>query len=137
MNEVTLYDPNNSENYVRLLIRKSSLENHCEISIHLQKDSKVVVPEKRTIHFCQIIKIANWYRDMPTGSETVHPDLVIPELTLKFTNYYFEKGEGVYYLIYESSQGQLLKFQFWEQLGNSNTFIYHEFMKCLDAINKM
>lgn len=137
MNAVKLYDPNNSENYVRLLIEKSSLENHCEISIHLQNESKVFVPERRTIHFCQIFKIANWYRDMPTCSELAHPDLLIPELTLKFTNYYFEKGEGVYYLIYNSDQGEFFKFQFWEQLGNSNTFIYSEFMKCLDTINKM
>ncbi len=135
MNEVTLYDPNNSENYFRLLIEKSLIENHCEISIHLQNDSKVVVPEKRTIHFCQIIKMANWFRDMPTGYEDVHLDLLIPELNLKFTNYYFEKGEGVYYLTYNSNQAELFKFQFWEQLGNSNTFIYNEFMRCIETLN--
>jgi len=135
MNAVTLYDPNNSGNYVRLLIEKSFLENHCEISIHLQNDSKEVVSGKQTIHFCQVIKIANWFRDMPTGSENVHLDLLIPELNLKLTNYYFEKGEGVYYLIYNSDHGEVYKFQFWEQLGNSNTFIYHELMKCLETLN--
>jgi hypothetical protein len=135
MNAVTLYDPNNSENYIRLLIEKCFLENHCEISIHLQNNSKLIVSEKRRIHFCQVIKIANWYRDMPIGSETTHLDLVIPEFNLKFTNYYFEKGEGVYYLIYNSDQGELFKFQFWEQLGNSNTFIYDEFMKCIETLN--
>jgi hypothetical protein len=132
MNAVTIYDPNNSGNYIRLLIEKSFLENHCEISIRLQNDFKEFVSEKRTIHFCQVIKIANWYRDMPTGSETKHSDLEIPELNLKFTNYYFEKGEGVYYLIYGSNQGELFKFQFWEQLGNSNTFISDQLMQCLE-----
>jgi len=137
MNTVTIYDPNNSGSYVQFIFEKSSIENHCEISLHLQDDSKVFESEKLRIHFCQIIKMANWYNGMPTGSETSHPDLVIPALHLKFTNYYFEKGEGVYYLIYETEKGDLFKFQFWEQLGNSNAFIYHEFMKCLDCISKM
>lgn len=135
MNAVTLYDPNNSENYIRMLIEKCSLENHCDICIYIQNDSNVVVSEKLRVHFCQVIKIANWYKEMPTGSETIHSDLVMPELNLKFTNYYFEKGEGVYYVIYNYNQGELFKFQFWEQLGNSNTFIYHEFMKCLETLN--
>lgn len=131
MNSVALYDPNNSENYLRLFIEKSFLENHCDILCNLQYDSKIVVSEKQAIHFCQVIKIANWYRDMPTGSEKAHSDLEIPELNLKFVNYYFEKGEGVYYVIYKSNQGEQFKFQFWEQLVNSNTFIYDQFMQCL------
>lgn len=132
MNTVTFYDPNSSENYIRLVIEKSFLENHCDISIQLQKESKLVVSKKLAVHFSQVIKIASWYRDMPTGSETLHPDLVIPELNLIFTNYYFEKGEGVYYLIYTNEHGDEIKFHFWEQLGNSNTFIYDQFMQCLE-----
>lgn len=132
MNTFTIFDPNNSENYIRLFIEKSVLENHCEISIRIQNDFKVVVSQKQTIYFCKVIKIANWYRDMPTGSEKAHSDLEIPELNLKFANYYFEKGEGVYYIIYKSDQGEQFKFQFWEQLGNSNTFIYDQIMQCLE-----
>ena len=87
--------------------------------------------EKWTVHFNEIIKIANWFNTMPLDSTARHNDLIIEDSNLEFTNYFFEKGEGYYYLTYTNEVGKIFKFQFWEQLGSSNTVIYKQFMECL------
>jgi len=49
--------------------------------------------------------MANWYKKIPTGSSDEYSDLRIEYLNLEFTNYFFEKGEGYYYLSYTSEAG--------------------------------
>jgi hypothetical protein len=132
MNSVTLNDPNNSGDYIRFTFEKSILEYHCKTTIELQNNNEIYISDKQSVHFNEILKIANWYKNMGNYSD-VFPDLIIADLNLKFSNYYFEKGEGVYYLLYNTELGKVFKFHFWEQIGNSNTFIYDQFMQCLES----
>lgn len=132
MNTVTLSDPNNSTNYFNFIFHKSVLINHCNIEVQLQVQDETFVSDKWSIHFSEIIKIANWFKNMPNNGTDVYADLIIEDLNLKLGNYFFEKGDGVYYLSYTSERGKIFKLQFWEQLGNSNTAVYKQFMDCLE-----
>lgn len=136
-NFIKLYSPNGLEEFIKFTFEKSAEEFHCIVSIDVHLENEFLSSEKWSINFNQILKIANWYKAMSSGNNDKQADLVIPELNLKFTNYYFEKGEGVYNLIYRSKQGKLFRFQFWEQVGSSNIFIYNEWMKCLENLNKI
>jgi hypothetical protein len=130
-NTVKLYNPNNKQEYIQFTFEKSLLEFYCNVSIELQLANELLSPEKWSVHMNEFLKIANWYKSMSGGKASEQVDLVIPEINLSFTNYYFEKGDGVYYLSYRSEFGKLFKFHFWEQIGNSNVFIYKQFMECL------
>lgn len=132
-NVIKLYSPSNENEFIFIYFEKSLLEYHCNVSITLKLNNQICNLEKWTVHVNQIIKIANWYNSMPTGSTANHPDLIIEDLNLKFTNYFFEKGEGYYYLTYSSESGKIFKFQFWEQLGASNISAYKQFMECLES----
>jgi hypothetical protein len=131
MELIKLIDPANSNNYIQFLIDKSLLDGHCNISITLKLNNQTCSLEKWTVPVGQIVKIANWYNTMPLDSSAGHTDLIIEDVNLEFTNYFFEKGEGYYYLKYTSEAGKKFKFHFWEQLGNSNKIIFENLMKCL------
>lgn len=131
-NTVKLNSPNSTQEYIQFTFEKSMLQFHCNVSIELQVENEILSAEKWSIHYNEIIKIANWYKNLPTGSAGEYPDLIIEDLNLRFTNYFFEKGEGYYYLAYTTEAGKIFKFQFWEQLGSSNTFYYNQFMECLE-----
>lgn len=130
-NIVKLSNPSNNTEFIMFNFEKSLLENHCNISITLQLNKETCNVEKWSIHYNEIIKMANWYRNMPTGSVDEYPDLIIEDLNLRFTNYFFEKGEGYYDLKYTTEADKMFKFHFWEQLGSSNTVIHKQFMECL------
>ena len=132
-NAVKLYNPSDNADFIVFYFEKSLLENHCNVSINLQLNKETCNVEKWTVHYNEIIKMANWYKNMPTGSAGEYPDLIIEDLNLRFTNYFFEKGEGYYYLAYTTEAGKIFKFQFWEQLGSSNIFIHKQFMECLES----
>jgi len=132
-NIVKLCNPSDEEEFIVFYFEKSLLENHCNVSITLQLNKETCKVEKWTVHFNEIIKMANWFNNMPTGSLDNYPDLIIEDLNLRFINYFFEKGEGYYYLTYTSEAGKIFKFQFWEQLGSSNIFIHKQFMDCLES----
>ncbi len=132
-NVVKLCNPSDGDEFIVFYFEKSLLDNHCNVSITLQFNNENCNSEKWTVHFNEIIKVANWYKNMPSGSSDKYPDLMIEELNLMFTNYFFEKGEGYYYLTYTTEAGKIFKFQFWEQLGASNTFVYKQFMECLET----
>lgn len=131
-NVVKLSNPSQGEEFILFYFEKSLLEDHCNISITLQLNKETCSVEKWTVHFNEIIKMANWYENMPTGSLCKYPDLIIEDLNLRFTNYFFEKGEGYYYLNYISEAGKIFTFQLWEQLGSSNIFINEQLMECLE-----
>ncbi len=131
-NVVKLYNPSDGDEFIFFYFEKSLLENHCNVSITLQINKVTCNFEKWTVHFNDIIKMANWYKNMPTGSVEEYPGLIIEDLNLKFTSYFFEKGDGYYYLTYTTEVGKIFKFQFWEQLGSSNIFIHKQFMECLE-----
>ena len=130
-NVIKLFNASNSGEFIVFYFEKSLLKNHCNVSINLQLNNESCSFEKWTVHFNEIIKMANWYNKMPTGSVEEYRDLIIEDLNLKFTNYFFEKGEGYYYLSYTSEAGKKFKFHFLEQLGNSNTIIFKNLMECL------
>ena len=134
-NVIKLFNASNSGEFIVFYFEKSLLKNHCNVSINLQLNNESCSFEKWTVHFNEIIKMANWYNKMPTGSVEEYRDLIIEDLNLKFTNYFFEKGEGYYNLTYTTEVGKIFKFQFWEQLGSSNTVIYKQFMECLENCN--
>lgn len=132
MNSFKLYSPNNNKEYISFTFEKIFLDFYCNISIELQLENDFLNTKKQKVHFIEILKIASWYKAMSEGNINEMADLVIPELRLKFSNYYVEKGEGVYYLSYTNELGEIFQFQFWEQIGSSNIIIYNELMKCLD-----
>jgi hypothetical protein len=132
-NTVKLNSPNSTQEYIQFTFEKSMLQFHCNVSIELKVENEILSAEKWSIHYNEIIKMANWYKNMPTGNANEHPDLIIEDLNLRFTNYFFEKGEGYYYLAYTTEAGKIFKFQFWEQLGSSNIFIHKQFMECLES----
>jgi hypothetical protein len=130
-NTVKLHSPSSYEEYIQFTLEKGDLQFRCNVTIELQLENEKISEERKGVHVNEIIKIANWYKAMSGGSEDGQADLSIPELSLKMANYYFEKGDGVYYLCYTSKFGQVFKFQFWEQVGNSNMTIYNKLMQCL------
>ncbi|MBK7669626.1 MAG: hypothetical protein IPJ32_21210 [Sphingobacteriaceae bacterium] len=130
-NIIKLYNPSDINEFIAFYLEKSLLLNHCNIDIELQLNNGLINREKWTIHFSEIIKMANWYKNM-LGYSGEYPDLIIEDLNLELSNYFFEKGDGVYSLTYTSELGKVFKFQFWEQVGNSNMFIYKQFMECLE-----
>ena len=131
MEPLKLTEPINSNNYIQFLISKSLLEGHCNISITLKLNNQTCSLEKWTVPIDQIVKMANWYNTMPLDSIARQNDLIIEDANLEFANYFFEKGEGYYYLSYKSEAGKKFKFQFLEQLGISNTVIFENLMECL------
>jgi|694.fasta_scaffold54662_4 hypothetical protein len=130
-NVVKLCNSSDSGEFIAFYFEKSLLENHFNVSITLQLNNVTCNFEKWTVHINEIIKMASWYNNMPTGSADKYSDLIIEDLNLEFTNYFFEKGEGYYYLSYKSEVGKKFKFHFLEQLGNSNTIIFKNLMECL------
>lgn len=133
MNTIVLHVPDNSKDYIRFSFEKSVLEFHCNMFIEAQLENEFLNSDLRSVHFSEILKIASWYKKMPGGSMDIHPDLEIPDLHMTFKNYCFEKGDGVYDLHYTFRSGKIFKFHLWEQIGNSNMAIYHEFMQCLET----
>jgi hypothetical protein len=131
-NVVKLCNSSDSGEFIAFYFEKSLLENHFNVSITLQLNNVTCNFEKWTVHINEIIKMASWYNNMPTGSADKYSDLIIEDLNLKFTDYFFEKGEGYYYLTYTTEVGKIFKFQFWEQLGSSNSSTYKQFMECLE-----
>jgi hypothetical protein len=95
-NVIKLFNASNSEEFIVFYFEKSLLKNHCNVSITLKLNNQTCSLEKWTVPIDQIVKMANWYNNMPTGSSDEYSDLIIEDLNLKFTNYFFEKGEGYY-----------------------------------------
>jgi hypothetical protein len=130
-NVIKLFNASNSEEFIVFYFEKSLLKNHCNVSITLKLNNQTCSLEKWTVSIDQIVKMANWYNTMPLDSTARQNDLIIEDANLEFTNYFFEKGEGYYYLSYTSEAGKKFKFHFWEQLDNSNTVIFENLMECL------
>ncbi len=61
-----------------------------------------------------------------------YPGLILIDLHLNFSNFYFEKGDGVYDVRYTPEAGENFQFQFWEQLGSSNKMISYNFLNYLE-----
>lgn len=131
MNTIKLTDPSHAENFIRFAFEKSVLEHHVNITLQICTESEIISSDKCSVHISEIIKVANWYKNM-LGYSGEYDDLIIEELNLKLSNYYFEKGDGIYSLTYISESGKSIRFQLWEQVGNSNVFIYRQFMDCIE-----
>lgn len=131
-NRIKLYNPSDRNEFIAFYLEKSLLLNHCNVDIELQLNNGLFNKEKWTVHFSEIIKMANWFRNM-LGYSGEYNDLIIEDLNLKFSKYFFEKGDGGYSLTYTSELGKTFDFQFWEQVGHSNVLIYKQFMECLES----
>ncbi len=131
MKIVKLHDPNNSGNYIQFLFEKSIEQSKCSVTLSLQNENQNYTSEKYLTSFEEIKKISDWYLNMNNFSGE-YPDLILKDLPLSFYNFFFEKGEGVYYLKFTSVTGKIFQFHFWEQLGNSNTFIADEFQQSIE-----
>lgn len=121
MYQFKLLNPNNSEEYISLNIEKSLVFEHCQITIKIQLESKKYSFGKFVIHLTELFRIANWFENMPNNSSE-YPDLNVIELQLRFYNYFFEKGDGIYNITFNSEHNSSFSLQLWEQIGNSNFF---------------
>lgn len=130
MKPIKLYNPINSNENICFKLELSQLEYHCNVTIEVNLESQNTFSEKHSVHINELVKIAQWFKNMPSGSID-YDDLFIPELNLRFYNYFFEKGDGVYNLTYTCENNNKHTIQLWEQIGNSNTDTHNQFM---DAI---
>ena len=130
MKPIKLYNPSNSNENICFKFELSRLEYHCNLTIEVNLESQNTFSEKHSVHINELIKIAQWIKNMPSGNID-YDDLFIPELNLRLYNYFFEKGDGVYNLTYTSENDNKHTIQLWEQIGNSNTVTHDQLM---DAI---
>jgi len=116
-----------NNNYIHLSFEKSMLSGHCNVTIKIDIGNDRQVVEKYSVRFQEIVALAKWYLNMP-DSFAEYADLTIQDLNLKFCNYFFEKGDGVYNVTYTSESNKKYTLQLWEQVPNSNSFVHEQFM---------
>lgn len=128
MNRIHISDGNNDK-YIDIII-EDELSNLPYINAHI---SVGVINDTYQIHYHDLIKIAQWYENMPNYSEK-YSSLFIPSMNLKFDNYFFEKGDGTYLLEYKAKNGEIISLHLWEQVGTSNLFVVNEIMKIVSNL---